>query len=488
MKKVRVSRFNRREVLSALGAGTLALSNSRYLRAAQGIDVIVLGAGLSGLYTAMLLEEQGFRVAVLEASDHVGGRVQTRNFGGRLHELGASDIGVMYARVLDMMNRLNLERVPSSIRIRPFSYYVGGQLVRADQWESAAVNRTVGEERSIAPSSLERHFLGQFNPLKELDDWLLPENQSLDIPIGQYLQRQGVSDEAIRLFGHTYNGIGMNRTSALSLFRDATRTRFGIQAFMAMKAAGQDVAPLSQVKGGNQRLPEAMAAQLQRPVQLNKAVVAIDQTPGEIEVSCADGTAYSSRFLLSTLPLPALRRIPMRPSLDGLQGEAVQELTYHKVFHAHLLVDKPFWKKRNLAPNLWTDGPLGRVMALDTRQQKDIRNLVVWANGDGVDRFDRGSPADTERLIRGEIKKLYGTKGGFRIARMMSWQQEPFSGGAYITWRPGEVSRYAQVLARPHGRIHFAGEHTSLAFQGIEGAFESGERAAGELLQRHRAI
>ena len=79
MKKVEVSRFNRREVLGALGASTLALGSSRYLRAAEATDVIVLGAGLSGLYTAMLLEEQGFRVTVLEASDHVGGRVQTRN-------------------------------------------------------------------------------------------------------------------------------------------------------------------------------------------------------------------------------------------------------------------------------------------------------------------------------------------------------------------------------------------------------------------------
>ena len=165
MKKARLSRFNRRQVLGALGASTLAYGGGRYLRAAEANDVVILGAGLSGLYTAMMLEEQGFRVTVLEASDHVGGRVQTRNFGGRLHELGASDIGVMYARVLDMMNRLNLERVPSSIRIRPFSYHVRGKMVRAEEWEAADVNQTVGAERSIAPSGLERHFLGQFNPL-----------------------------------------------------------------------------------------------------------------------------------------------------------------------------------------------------------------------------------------------------------------------------------------------------------------------------------
>ena len=137
----RPSVINRRDLIAALGAGSFALSRPRLLQAAEATDVVVLGAGLSGLNTALLLEEQGFRVILLEASDHVGGRVQTRDFGGTLHELGASDIGVMYARVLDMMRRLDLERVPSSLNIRPFSFHVGGKILRAEEWESAGVNQ-----------------------------------------------------------------------------------------------------------------------------------------------------------------------------------------------------------------------------------------------------------------------------------------------------------------------------------------------------------
>jgi len=81
MRRIYSTSVTRREFVSGLGAGTVALGAGR-LRAAEATDVIVLGAGLSGLYTSMLLEEQGYRVTLLEASDHVGGRVQTRNTGG----------------------------------------------------------------------------------------------------------------------------------------------------------------------------------------------------------------------------------------------------------------------------------------------------------------------------------------------------------------------------------------------------------------------
>ena len=481
MKKARLSRFNRRQVLGALGASTLAYGGGRYLRAAEANDVVILGAGLSGLYTAMLLEEQGFRVTVLEASDHVGGRVQTRNFGGRLHELGASDIGVMYARVLDMMNRLNLERVPSSIRIRPFSYHVRGKMVRAEEWEAADVNQTVGEERTIAPSGLERHFLGQFNPLKELDDWLLPKNQSLDVPIGVYLQQKGVSDEAIRLFGHTYNGIGMNRTSALALFRDTTRTRFGIQAFMALKAAGQEVAPLSQVKGGNQRLPDAMAASLESEVLFNKAAATIAHDQTGVVVTCLDGSRYRATFLVSAIPLLSLRKIEISPALSPQKSLATNELDYYAVTKFYLRPTEKFWENDEYEPTMWTDGLLERVFAA-TDENDEVHSLLVWMTGLGSRRIDQFGREDATRMVLDEMTKIRpASKGKLEVIGYHSWGRTPFIGGCGHSYSAGQVSRFATDLPTPEGRIHFAGEHTRRREFGMESAMASAERVAAEI-------
>ena len=371
--------LNRRHFLGALGAVGLGLGPARRLRSVESTDVIVIGAGLAGLNAALNLEEQGFRVQVLEASGHVGGRVQTRNFAGNLHELGASDIGVMYARVLDMMKRLNLERVPTAINVRPFSYAVGGKLLRQDEWEAADVNRTVGEERIVPPSGLERHVLQQHNPLQDLGDWLKPENQTLDIPFGQYLSEQGVSDEAIRLVGHTYNGNGMNRTSALAMFRDATRTNFGIQSFMAMKQAGMDVAPLSQVKGGNQRLPDAMAAALDNEVRLGQAAASVTQDNTGVEVACLNGSRYRADFLVVAVPLLALRSVNFVPALSPDKATAASQIGYYQTTKFYLQPKRPFWDDDGYEPTMWTDGPLERVFALqDSEQNVQARRPLLW--------------------------------------------------------------------------------------------------------------
>ena len=64
-----------------------------------------------------------------------------------------------------------------------------------------------------------------------------------------------------------------------------------------------------------------------------------------------------------------------------------------------------------------------------------------------------------------------------------SWQTDPFSCGVWAIWQPGQVRDFIQHVAKPHGNVHFCGEHTALSNRGMEGAMESGERAAQEVLQ-----
>jgi len=61
---------------------------------------------------------------------------------------------------------------------------------------------------------------------------------------------------------------------------------------------------------------------------------------------------------------------------------------------------------------------------------------------------------------------------------------DPFSGGDWVVWRPGQVSQFLRPLGEPAGRLHFCGEHTALSNRGLEGAMESGERAALEVLEQ----
>lgn len=474
--------MTRRDLVNLLGVGAVALGAPRQLRAAESGEVIVLGAGLAGLYTTMLLEEQGFRVTLLEASDHVGGRVQSRNIGGNLHELGASDIGVMYARVLDMMKRLELERVPSAIRVKPFSYHIRGQLLRPEEWESADANQTRGDERTIAPPRMQSQLMSQYNPLRGLDDWLAPENRHLDIPIATFLKQQGVSDEAIRIFGQTYNGIGMGRTSALQLFRDATRTQFGINAFLKMKEAGQDVAPLSQIRGGIQRLPEAMAASLKTEARFGQAAAAIEHGGNGVEVTCIDGTRYRGDFLVCALPLTAMQRIAITPSLSPDKSAAMSELRYYSVTKFYLRPKTKFWEADGYGASMWTDGPLERVFAL-TDQNDDVHTLLVWISGQGSRRIDQYDRETATRIVLDTLARARpASKGQVEVMHYHSWGRTAHIGGCGHTYSAGQVGRFAETLPAPEGRIHFAGEHTRRREFGMESAMASAERVVGEIL------
>ncbi|MAF84117.1 MAG: FAD-dependent oxidoreductase [Gammaproteobacteria bacterium] len=476
-------RTNRRKLLTALGTIPLAFGASRYLRAAERQDVIILGAGLSGLYSAMLLEEQGFNVTLLEASDHVGGRVQTRTLDGVRHELGASDIGVMYARVLDMMNRLNLKRVPSALKIKPYSYHVNDQLLNETEWASADANQTAGDEREIAPSRLQSHLLGLHNPLENLDDWLLPQHYGLDIPIAQYLTSQGVSDEAIRLFGHSYNGTGMNRTSALSLFRDTTRTNFGIKAFMQMKAAGQQVAPLSQVAGGNQRLPEAMAASLKTEIRFSQAAAAIFHDTRGVEVTCNDGSRYRGDFLVSAIPLTALRRIEITPTLSADKAAIVHQMEYYAVSKFYLRPKTKFWETDGYDASMWTDGPVERVFA-GTDENDEVHSLLVWITGQGSRRIDQMGREAATRFVLDTLARIRpASRGQLEVLGYHSWGKTPYLNGCGHSYSAGQIERYAANLPAPEGRIHFAGEHTRRREFGMEAAMASAERVLSEILQ-----
>jgi len=73
-------------------------------------------------------------------------------------------------------------------------------------------------------------------------------------------------------------------------------------------------------------------------------------------------------------------------------------------------------------------------------------------------------------------------KGSIRPIGVHSWSKNRFSLGALPYRGPGQITQTEAALAAPFGRLHFAGDHTSVLVTGMEGAMESGERAAFEIM------
>ena len=135
------------------------------------------------------------------------------------------------------------------------------------------------------------------------------------MPLGEYLRGEGLSPAAVSMIGHTYNGNGIERTSALAIFRDATRARVGMQAWKQRRDAGEELPPLQQIDGGIQRIPDAMGERLGDLVRLNQAAAIVEQSGTSVEVTCIDGSRYRAGRLVCAIPLPAHAqyRIPAGP-------------------------------------------------------------------------------------------------------------------------------------------------------------------------------
>ncbi len=477
----------RRELLMGV-AGVLAVSPAvgRPMRAAPRSDVVVIDAGLAGLNAAILLKEEGMKVTVLEGASRVGGRVFTADHIDGRPELGASQIGPYYARVRDMATRLGVELASGANISAAYAYSIGGELIGKNAWEDHPLNKTVGAERARPPSALLASAMAEHNPLKGLDDWLEPAAADLDVPLAKWLRDQGISAEAARLINEGPVDPDIWSVSALMMLHDDARNRLWVSGQSADLDRFQKRGPTShRVVGGTSRLPEAMARHLGEAVQLEKLVTRIGVEASGVAVSCQDRTTYAADFAVCAVPFAVLRRIAIDPPPPPLQAEAIRLLPYRSNTQVHLrLKGDPYWNEDNLDASIWSDGPVTLVrqkIAPDGSRDR----LQALSLGKKADRLDQIAPRARAEFVLAEIERMRpSTKGKLEVTGMHSWAQAALSGGFRHSFFPGQISRFAQHMSQPHGRIHFAGEHTRRIEIGMESAMESGERAALEILER----
>jgi monoamine oxidase len=77
-------------------------------------------------------------------------------------------------------------------------------------------------------------------------------------------------------------------------------------------------------------------------------------------------------------------------------------------------------------------------------------------------------------------------RGQLEFVDMKSWGGDPFAGGAWAYFRPGQVTAFARHMGEPHGRLHFCGEHLARTARGMEAALESAEHTVRAVLGRGR--
>ncbi len=478
----------RQAILGSIAAATAPAFAAARKRPSRKHDVIIVGAGFAGLNAARILVENGLDVVVLEADGRAGGRSHTAyDFDARI-ELGAAQIGRMYARVLDTANKLKVKLGPGAHVNAPYSFVIGDTLVAAKDWASAAANPLQGAERAVPPHTLQSFYVEQRNPFQTFDDVFAPAAANYDLHLGEWLQRSGASATAMRLINESLGAPGLETQSVLRMFQEATRLRIEARAqaqsdeFNGKDAYERAALTSFHVVGGTSVLTDAMAASLGDRVILNKTVMAIDVGANDCTVRCADGSRWRAGRVISALPFTVLRKVAITPGLSGPQADAVREMPYGNQSQVWLRVTAPYWEQDGLEASMWTDGPFTLIrQQIEPDRKRELISALVF--GAKSKEFDKLSVADRGRMAIDFIEKVRpSTRGKLEFIGAHSWAMTPHIGGCSYSLKPHAAYDWNRTMAKPFGRLHFAGEHTRRLEVGMEAAMESGERAALEII------
>jgi monoamine oxidase len=447
-------------------------------------QAVVIGAGLAGLAAAVYLEEHGISAQVIEAQSRVGGRVHSMNQHGGNKEAGGTYIGAGYKSVIRAAKNHGIELIdvtPTLEFFREQELVLNGEVIRQSQWPNHPANPFPKKDKSLMPWNYNRVLTVRENPLKTPEQWLDTDQAYNDISLHEWMRGLGLSDDAISLaYGMNVSfGSNAHDVSALLMFFRAAfssaqrkHSQNGIIGFTALN--------------GVQRIPEAMASALKKETHLGKVVKSINATGRSIEIRCADDTIYKTHHVICSLPLGALCDVAINPPLSELQRQAILEVPSQPTTQVFLAHKSKFWEFDDLKPSMFTDGVAGMVAAArNGGNPTEVTSFTAWTMGLNAKRLDALPAEAAGKLVIQAIEEIRpSARGQLEFLGLKSWGTDPFARGGWAYFRPGQITRFCKAMRVPHGKIHFCGEHLSIANRGMEGAMESGKRAAQEIIDK----
>jgi monoamine oxidase len=443
------------------------------LRHLGGCSVIVAGAGLAGLAAARDLTALGAAVTVFDARDRVGGRVWTIRDGfaeGQHAEGGGDMIDEEQRAIRQLAKELGLDT--ARILRGGFGY------VRLD---------SAGRPRVLQRSAM----TGWARLAAALQDTIRPyalAEQRWDSPITSVIARRSVAAWLDEI-----GGDGELRATAIGLrgFFLADPDELSLVALVDQFGASQPPArgALYRIVGGNDRLASALAAPLGERLHLRTEVVAASQRGPKVRVTVKNARTQSQvacDYLVFALPATLLRRIPITPSLPAQQHDAFARLKYGRATRTLLQFSRPFWRVRGRPRAFGSPLPFGAVWDGNEEQRGRAGILSLLAGGSASDASQELAARAGPSVLADSLDWLGSRRAELIGSRQIVWENDPQSRGGYAFFDPAFDPALRIWLSRPAGRIFFAGEHTSVRWQGyMNGAVESGRRAAAEVAAVH---
>lgn len=477
--------LDRRDFLKLSTAGALGLGLAACAPGARrrgGSPVVIVGAGIAGLTAGWRLRQAGVPVRILEAQDRIGGRIWSIRghfAGGQVAELGGELVDTGHTRILALAEELgvafdDLHREDPALEEQ--LWFFGG--ARRSMAEVVEAFRPLAARVAADRARIDPDFDYRNNAsIRELDRLSLEE----------WLDGAGATGWIRSLLEAGYVtefGLEAGEQSALNLLLLIDPEPDPFEIFGESDERYR-------VREGNDAIPRGLARRLDDAIETGSVLEALDPRPGggfRLAVRRGGATLeIPAEDVILALPFTLLREVRVGVDLPPVKRSAIRELGYGT--NAKLMVgfDRRIWREEHgSAGAVLTDLPF--QLCWETSRAQDGRPgiLTNFTGGRAGVAVGEGTPGAQAARVVGELEAVFpgisGTRSGMAEARM-HWPTHPWVRGSYACYRPGQFAAFHGAEGEAVGRLHFAGEHTSLEAQGyMEGGCETGERAAREVL------
>lgn len=441
----------------------------------ETVDVAVIGAGFAGLQAATRLRAAGRSVTLIEARERVGGRVHRGSIAGQPVDLGGQWVGAGHARLTALAAAAGTPLLPQ---------FQSGEkrLQLAGRWQGYQ-----GDRPRISPL----HAVEVQLALMRLDQltrrippgrpWEAPDAAQLDgITLEQWMQRWLRSAGSRALFGILIRAVLCADPAQVSLLAvlNYCASSGGLGYLIASEGGGQ----AHTVSGGMAALAAHLAAPLADQTLQQTPVHALEQSADQVLIHHAHGSLRARRVIVATSPMMS-GRIDLMPT-DARREQLAQRLPMGAVIKCWIAYPQPFWRARGWSGETASDTALFSPTFDGTPAAGAPGLLVGFLEGPHATHWS-GDAEGRRAAVVASLVDAFGPEAAEPLDYVdHDWITDPWSRGGY-TGVPstGLLSELGPALAAPVGRVHWAGTETAIRWTGyIEGALESGERAAEEVL------
>ncbi|XP_013391959.1 amine oxidase [flavin-containing] B [Lingula anatina] len=469
-------------------------------------DVIIVGAGLSGLHAAQLLVAEGLHVQVIEAREKTGGRTETirkENIG--YAEGGAAYVSRKHVQVLKLAEELGI-----------MTYCVGGSNLKT----TLQLEKDRYVFKGDIPSSYNPVELLDLNHMiRSLDALSLevPVGRPWDHPCADYLDSVSVSEylekntwtKFAKLLGEiAAKSIYITEPGDISMlfFLHTIHMCGGLVHLTSTKDGAQEM----KFVGGSGLICEKLTAKLNistyyysrdsrndlslissldRILQ-ERQVTAIRQTSEAVEVHCQQGDIIECRRVILAIPPTAVDKIQFDPPLpSGVKNVVSIVPKSSHTIKTFMYYSAPFWRDHDLNGQLISQsGPVTYTID-DTKPDGTAPCIMGFIDGFQADECASLDLEERKTLICKQYAAQFGLEQFLSPVYYIEkdWHEEEWKrltkGMCVYSLPPGVLTKCKRLHGDSFNKVHFAGTETALTFQGyMEGAVRSAKRAVLEVL------